>query len=98
MSQYNRQPPNGKNQYGITESDMSELRHDLDEINMFTCVGCGCTSNNPCFKEISETRGQSCSWLRKDSGMKLGVCSFCKERIDEWDSEATKVGHKPQGG
>ncbi len=79
--QNNRRWPNGRNQFGVTQEDMADLRRSVEQ-TVSVCIGCGCDDNRACFDEAT---GQPCSWIRLDRDAGLGVCSACPDHAERWD-------------
>lgn len=80
--QYNRQWPNGRNQFGITQDDMEKLRDQLSQKPVATCIGCGCDDEHAC---ADDGTGAPCSWVRLERNDKMGVCSACPDHVERWD-------------
>lgn len=59
-----------------------------------TCIGCGCTDSHACLPLV----GNPCHWLKVDRKLKLGVCSECEHKLEEFERrvaenlEGKKVG------
>ncbi len=47
------------------------------------CIGCSCTDLRAC--------PGGCSWLRVDYEEGKGVCSCCKEFVEQWDRSHSKA-------
>ena len=46
------------------------------------CIGCGCRDSHAC---IDTTFGEPCFWIKVDRTLKIGVCSSCEHKIEEYE-------------
>lgn len=46
------------------------------------CIGCGCTDMHACWDDAKEA---PCHWDRVDREAGLGVCSCCRDLVEDWD-------------
>jgi len=42
------------------------------------CIGCGCSDTKTCFKD-----NQACHWLKVNREKQKGVCSNCREFLNQ---------------
>ena len=51
------------------------------EQRVAVCIGCGCDDFNACNDPVHGP----CHWLRLDREKGRGVCSSCRQKLDEWE-------------
>lgn len=67
------------------------FRHHQPEAEpIATCIGCGCTDDHACVTaptlDALATELQACFWVKVDRGLKIGVCSECVEKVEEFEN------------
>lgn len=60
-------------------------RFDATDESSATCIGCGCTHERPCWLD-DDVECSTCTWLKIDRALGVGVCSECADLQSGWDA------------